>query len=54
MRFEIMRLSETDGSATDRRVVDAAGVREAVDEAASNGDRIYIRPLAVQALKAVA
>ncbi|MEV8567121.1 hypothetical protein AB0436_16360 [Streptomyces sp. NPDC051322] len=44
MRFEIMRLDDVDGSAMDSTVVDAASVNRIVQQAASIGQRIYIRP----------
>jgi hypothetical protein len=44
LRFEIMRLNETDGTATDRLIVDAETVREMVEKASANGERLYIRP----------
>ncbi|MEC4019259.1 hypothetical protein [Streptomyces sp. H27-D2] len=44
MRFEIMHLDDIDGSAVDSTVVDAASVNRIVQQAASIGQRIYIRP----------
>ncbi len=44
LRFEIMRLDDVDGSAVDSTVVDAASVNRIVQQAASVGQRIYIRP----------
>lgn len=44
MRFEIMRLDDVDGTAVDSTVVDAASVNRIVQQAASMGQRIYIRP----------
>ncbi|GHF14982.1 hypothetical protein ACWD4B_34100 [Streptomyces sp. NPDC002536] len=44
MRFEIMRLDDVDGTAVDSTVVDAASVKRIVQQAASTGQRIYIRP----------
>lgn len=44
LRFEIMRLDDVDGSAVDSTVVDAASVNRIVQQAASTGQRIYIRP----------
>lgn len=44
LRFEIMRLNETDGTATDRLIVDAESVREMVEKASATGERLYIRP----------
>ncbi|GAA3046462.1 hypothetical protein FHS39_000460 [Streptomyces olivoverticillatus] len=44
MRFEIMRLDDIDGTAVDSTVVDAASVNRIVQQAASIGQRIYIRP----------
>ena len=44
MRFEIMRLDDVDGTAVDSTVVDAASVNRIVQQAASIGQRIYIRP----------
>ncbi|MFE9169349.1 hypothetical protein [Streptomyces kebangsaanensis] len=44
MRFEIMRLDETDGTAVDSTVVDAASVNGIVQQAAAIGQRLWIRP----------
>jgi hypothetical protein len=44
MRFEITRLNETDGSATDRLIADADTVRQMIEKAAVTGGRLYIRP----------
>ncbi|MCS0634419.1 hypothetical protein NX801_01805 [Streptomyces sp. LP05-1] len=44
MRFEILRLDDVDGTAVDSTVVDAASVNLIVQQAASVGQRIYIRP----------
>lgn len=44
MRFEIMRLNDTDGSTTDRLIADADTVRAMVEDAAATGERLYIRP----------
>ncbi|MFC1417400.1 hypothetical protein [Streptacidiphilus cavernicola] len=44
MRFEIMRLSDIDGSTTDRLIADAETVRAMVEDAAATGERLYIRP----------
>jgi hypothetical protein len=44
LRFEIMRLDDVDGSAVDSTFVDAASVNRIVQQAASMGQRIYIRP----------
>jgi hypothetical protein len=44
VRFEIMRLDDVDGTAVDSTVVDAASVNRIVQQAASTGQRIYIRP----------
>lgn len=44
MRFEILRLDDARGAATDRLIVDAETVRELVERAASTGERLYIRP----------
>ncbi|WP_405606008.1 hypothetical protein OG741_26055 [Streptomyces sp. NBC_01410] len=44
LRFEIMRLNDVDGTAVDTTVVDAASVNRIVQQAASIGQRIYIRP----------
>ncbi|MEU8463639.1 hypothetical protein [Streptomyces sp. NPDC029003] len=44
MRFEILRLNDVDGSAVDSTVVDAASVNRIVQQAASVGQRILIRP----------
>jgi|GEM_PF-1755368 len=54
MRFEIMRLDEDGSSVTERQIVDAAGVQEIVEDAAAHGQRLYIRPVKVQALRSVA
>jgi hypothetical protein len=44
LRFEIMRLDDVDGTAVDSTVVDAASVNRIVQQAASIGQRILIRP----------
>ena len=44
MRFEILRLDDIQGAATDRLIADADTVREYVERAAVTGERIYIRP----------
>ncbi|MGK4582864.1 hypothetical protein [Kitasatospora sp. HPMI-4] len=44
MRFEILRLDDADGVATDRLIADADTVREFVEAAARTGERLYIRP----------
>ncbi|GAA2749418.1 MULTISPECIES: hypothetical protein [Kitasatospora] len=44
MRFEILRLDDADGVATDRLIADAETVREYVKAAAQTGERLYIRP----------
>lgn len=44
MRFEILRLDEVQGIATDRLIADADTVREHVERAARTGERLYIRP----------
>ncbi|MER6298411.1 hypothetical protein ABT247_02400 [Kitasatospora sp. NPDC001539] len=44
MRFEILRLDDTDGSAADRLIADAETVREYVEAAARTGERLLIRP----------
>ncbi|WP_441250371.1 hypothetical protein [Kitasatospora sp. McL0602] len=44
MRFEILRLDDIQGSATDTQIADAATVRELVDAAARTGERLLIRP----------
>lgn len=44
MRFEILRLDDVDGSAVDSTVVDVASVNRIVQQAASVGQRILIRP----------
>ncbi|MEU9044202.1 MULTISPECIES: hypothetical protein [unclassified Kitasatospora] len=44
MRFEIVRLDDANGSATDRLIADAATVREHVEAAALTGERLLIRP----------
>ncbi|WP_354642211.1 hypothetical protein [Kitasatospora camelliae] len=44
MRFEILRLDDAEGVATDRLIADADTVREYVREAALTGERLYIRP----------
>ncbi|WP_179023374.1 hypothetical protein [Streptomyces sp. IMTB 2501] len=49
MRFEIMRLDETDGTAVDSTVVDAASVNRIVQQAAAIGQRLWIRPAETKA-----
>lgn len=44
MRFEILRLDDIQGAATDTLIADAATVRELVEAAARTGERLYIRP----------
>jgi hypothetical protein len=44
MRFEIMRLDDRNGNAVDSTVVDASAVDQIVQQAAAQGQRIYIRP----------
>ncbi|WP_405011712.1 hypothetical protein [Kitasatospora sp. NBC_01539] len=44
MRFEILRLDDASGAATDRLVVDADTVRQYLKDAAATGERLYIRP----------
>ncbi|MFF1296378.1 MULTISPECIES: hypothetical protein [unclassified Streptomyces] len=44
MRFEIMRLDDVDGTPVDSTVVDAASVNRIVQQAASIGQRLWIRP----------
>ncbi len=44
MRFEIMRLDDVSGEALDSTVVDATAVDLIVQQAAAQGQRIYIRP----------
>lgn len=44
MRFEVMRLDDINGNAVDSTVVDAASVDRIVQQAAADGQRIYIRP----------
>jgi hypothetical protein len=44
MRFEIVRLSETDGSTPEPLIADADTVRVMVEDAAATGERLYIRP----------
>jgi len=44
MRFEIMRLDDVNGEALDSTVVDATAVDLIVQQAAAQGQRIYIRP----------
>ncbi|CCA58095.1 hypothetical protein SVEN_4809 [Streptomyces venezuelae ATCC 10712] len=44
VRFEILRLDDIDGTPVDRTVVDAASVNRIVQQAASIGQRIWIRP----------
>ncbi len=44
MRFEILRLDDHQGSATDRLIADAETVSELVAAAARTGERLYIRP----------
>ncbi|MER7109043.1 hypothetical protein [Streptomyces sp. NPDC000229] len=49
MRFEILRLDDVDGTPVDTTVVDAASVNRIVQQAASIGQRIWIRPAATTA-----
>ncbi|MFE9772807.1 hypothetical protein ACFYOV_14200 [Streptomyces sp. NPDC005931] len=49
MRFEIMRLDDVDGTPVDTTVVDAASVNRIVQQAASIGQRLWIRPAATTA-----
>ncbi|GAA3075609.1 hypothetical protein GCM10017562_49710 [Streptomyces roseofulvus] len=49
MRFEILRLDDVDGTPVDSTVVDAASVNRIVQQAASIGQRIWIRPAATSA-----
>ncbi|MDW4909248.1 hypothetical protein RB628_28885 [Streptomyces sp. ADMS] len=49
MRFEIMRLDDVDGTPVDSTVVDAASVNRIVQQAASIGQRLWIRPAATSA-----
>ncbi|MEV6207481.1 MULTISPECIES: hypothetical protein [unclassified Kitasatospora] len=44
MRFEILRLDDASGVATDRLIVDADTVGQYVKDAAATGERLYIRP----------
>jgi hypothetical protein len=44
VRFKITFLDDVNGSAVDSKVVDAASVNRIVQQAASMGQRIYIRP----------
>jgi hypothetical protein len=44
VRFEIMRLDDVDGTPVDSTVVDAASVNRIVQQAASIGQRLWIRP----------
>ena len=44
MRFEIMRLDDVDGTPVDSTVVDAASVKQIVQDAAAIGRRLWIRP----------
>ncbi|MER5635789.1 hypothetical protein ABT095_02395 [Kitasatospora sp. NPDC002227] len=44
MRFEILRLDDAQGNATDSLIADAATVRELVEAAAVTGERLLIRP----------
>ncbi|CAN3982610.1 MULTISPECIES: hypothetical protein [Kitasatospora] len=44
MRFEILRLDDAHGAATDRLIADAETVRELVQAAARTGERLLIRP----------
>ncbi|MFI9647244.1 hypothetical protein ACIHAA_13240 [Streptomyces sp. NPDC052040] len=44
MRFEIMRLDDIDGTPVDTTVVDAASVKQIVQQAAAIGQRLWIRP----------
>jgi hypothetical protein len=47
MRFEITRLDDANGVATDSFIADADTVRELVEHAAATGERLYIRPCPV-------
>ncbi|MDN3294607.1 hypothetical protein QWM81_11185 [Streptomyces ficellus] len=49
MRFEILRLDDVDGTPVDTTVVDAASVNRIVQQAASIGQRLWIRPAATSA-----
>ena len=44
VRFEILRHDDIDGTPVDRTDVDAASVNRIVQQAASIGQRIWIRP----------
>jgi len=44
MRFEILRLDDAQGAATDSLIADAETVREFVEAAARTGERLLIRP----------
>jgi hypothetical protein len=44
MRFEILRLDDAQGAATDRLIADAETVNELVQAAARTGERLLIRP----------
>ncbi|WP_169790674.1 hypothetical protein [Streptacidiphilus carbonis] len=44
MRFEIVRLSDTDGTTPEPLVADAETVRAMIEDAAATGERLYIRP----------
>ncbi|MGW5094910.1 hypothetical protein ACWEQ1_11645 [Streptomyces nodosus] len=44
LRFEIMRLDDVDGTPVDTTVVDAASVKQIVQQAAAVGQRLWIRP----------
>lgn len=45
MRFEVTRLDDNPAvSAEHRTVVDSTTVQQMIEQAAQNGDRLYIRP----------
>ncbi|MEV7781460.1 hypothetical protein [Kitasatospora sp. NPDC088351] len=44
MRFEILRLDDAHGGATNPLIADAETVREVVQAAAHTGERLLIRP----------
>jgi hypothetical protein len=46
MPFEIFRLDEAGGTATDALIAEADAVRDIIDTAAATGERLYIRPVA--------
>ncbi|MEY9963231.1 hypothetical protein ABIA33_001264 [Streptacidiphilus sp. MAP12-16] len=44
MRFEIMRLNDSEGSTEEPLIADEETVRAMVEDAAETGQKLYIRP----------